>query len=133
DRAGLAREPAALDRGDDIVGAFAVGDEERLVNDQAQRRTREVNFLLAAVDGDLTAAWLEPYARNRVLAAASGVGATLRVDFLLAQHGSRAGANDGGFDRFAFGGALGSGRGGRSFAGEFLEVREIGHGVLFVS
>src|SRR5690606_13272908 len=108
DRAGLTRKPAALDGGDGVVLALAVGDLERLVDDQTQRRTGEVDFLLAAVDGDLAGAGLEPDAGDRILAAAGGIGAALRVDFLLAQHGGRAGADDGSLDGLALGGSLGS-------------------------
>src|SRR6185503_548744 len=77
DRAGLARQAATLDGGDHVVLAFALGDLERLVDHQPQRRPREVDFLLAAVDHDLAAAGLEPDAGDRVLAAAGGVGAAL--------------------------------------------------------
>src|SRR4051812_48335176 len=41
DRAGLAREAAADDRRDDVILALAAGDAKRLVDHQAQGRTRE--------------------------------------------------------------------------------------------
>jgi hypothetical protein len=82
DRAGLARKAAALDGGDDVVLAFATGNLERLVDDETQRRAREIDFLVAAIDGDLAAAGLDPDAGDRVLAATGGIGAALRVDFL---------------------------------------------------
>src|SRR5690606_17618741 len=84
--AGLARKPAALDGGDHVVLALAARHLERLVDHQAQRRTGEIDFLLAAVDHDLAAAGLEPDAGDRVLAAAGGVGTALRIDLLLAEH-----------------------------------------------
>src|SRR6478609_5431303 len=89
DRTGLAREAAAGDGAHDVVLAYAIGDPERLVDDQAQRRTREEHFLVAAVDGDLAGAGLEPDAGDRVLAAAGGVGAALRVELLLTQRSVR--------------------------------------------
>src|SRR5690606_38306925 len=85
--AGLAREPAAFDGGDHIVLTLAARYLERLVDHQTQRRTREIDFLLTAIDDDLAAARLEPDASHRVLAAAGGVSTALRIDFLLAQHG----------------------------------------------
>src|SRR6187551_804080 len=84
DRTGLAREPAAGDGADHVVLADPIGDGERLGDDQAQRRTGEEHFLVAAVDGDLAGAGLEPHAGDRVLAAAGGVSAALRVELLLA-------------------------------------------------
>src|SRR5690606_16601158 len=102
--AGLAREPAALDGGDHVVLALATRHLERLVDHQAQRRTREIDFLLTAVDHDLAAAGLEPDAGDRVLAAAGGVGTALRIDLLFAEHrrgrrrgdGALRGVRDGG-------------------------------------
>ena len=60
DRAGLAGKAAADDGGDDVILLAAVGDVERLVDDQAQRRAREIDFLLTAVDDDLARAGLQP-------------------------------------------------------------------------
>src|SRR5690606_29703720 len=65
-RAGLARKPAALDGGDHVVLAFAAGDLERLVDDEAQGRAREIGFLVAAVDRDRACARLEPDARDGI-------------------------------------------------------------------
>jgi hypothetical protein len=38
--------------------AGAIGNAERLVDDETQRRTREIDFLIAAVDRDLACAGL---------------------------------------------------------------------------
>jgi hypothetical protein len=96
DRAGLAGKAAALHGADDVILALAVGDRERLVDDEAQRGTREIGFLIAAVDRDLAGAGLHPHAGDGVLAAAGGVGAALLVQLLLAQRrglgGDRRGA-----------------------------------------
>src|SRR6478752_9587182 len=46
DRPGLARQSAAGDRADNVVLINAVGDLERLGDDQAQRRPREEHFLI---------------------------------------------------------------------------------------
>src|SRR6185369_13699093 len=86
DRTGLAREPAADDGGLDIILTRALGDAERLVDDEAERRTREVDLLLAAVDDDFPRARLQPDARDGVLAAAGRVSAAVLVELLLAKH-----------------------------------------------
>ncbi|MBS1240123.1 MAG: hypothetical protein H6R45_829 [Proteobacteria bacterium] len=125
DRTGLARKPAALDRGDDIVLAFTLRNRERLVDDEAQRRAREIGFLVAAIDDDLAGAGLEPDAGNGILAAAGRIGAAERVHLLLAQ---RHGAGAGDF-RHAFGGKR-SVRS-RGIARQGLEIGEIGNGVRF--
>src|SRR3569623_3251062 len=88
-RAGLARQPAALDGADDVVLALALGDAAHLADHAPQRRSREIHFLVAAIDRDLAAARLEPDARDRVLAATGRIGVALRVDFLLAQQSRR--------------------------------------------
>ncbi|EAQ28550.1 hypothetical protein NAP1_13163 [Erythrobacter sp. NAP1] len=75
--ASLARQTAALDGGDDVVLTGAFGDAERLVDDQTQGRTCEVNFLVLAIDGDLAGAGLEPYAGRGVLTTTGRVGAAL--------------------------------------------------------
>jgi hypothetical protein len=85
DRSGLAGKAAALDRGDDVILAAAIGDVERLVDHQSKRRPREIDFLLAPVDGDLARSGLQPDAGDRVLAAAGRVGAALLVELLLAE------------------------------------------------
>ena len=63
----------------------ALGDAERLVDDEAKRRTGEIGFLLAAVDDDLARAGLQPDARDGVLAAARRIGAAMLVELLLAK------------------------------------------------
>ena len=85
DRAGLAREAAAFDGRYDVILARAIGNAERLVDDKAQRRTSEIDFLLAAVDDDLARAWLQPDARDGVLAAAGRISAAMLVELLLTQ------------------------------------------------
>ena len=81
-RAGLTRETAAGDRDREVVLARALGDAERLLDDHAQHRTREIDRHVAAVDRDLARAGLDPDARDGVLALAGGVGATLLVELL---------------------------------------------------
>src|SRR4051794_14890542 len=85
DRAGLAGEAAADDGRDHVILVAALGDIERLVDHEAQRRTREIGFLLATVDDDLARARLQPDARNGVLAAAGRIGTAELVELLLAQ------------------------------------------------
>src|SRR5580704_4911732 len=82
-RAGLARQPAALDRGPDIELAHPVGDEKRLVDQHAQHRPSEIDRAVAAVDLDLAVARPDPYSGDRVLALAGGVGAALLIDLRL--------------------------------------------------
>src|SRR4051794_17644771 len=53
-RARLAREPAAGNRHDDVELAGPVCDVQRLLQDHAQHRTREVALHRALVDDDLT-------------------------------------------------------------------------------
>src|SRR5882724_11669609 len=79
ERAGLAREPAAVHRADDVVLADPVGHPERLVDHHAQHRPREIDGAVAVVDGDLAGAGLQPDAGHRVLALAGGIGAALGV------------------------------------------------------
>ncbi len=83
-RAGLARQAAARDGGDHVELVAALRDVERLLDDHLLGRAREVDLLVAAVDGDLAGAGLHPDAGDGVLAPARGIGAALRVDFLLA-------------------------------------------------
>src|SRR5262249_37865111 len=80
---GLARKPAAHHRADDVVLSVAAGCDQRLAQDHAQHRTREINLLVLAVDLDATRAGLQPHARDRVLALAGGIGAALFVELLL--------------------------------------------------
>src|SRR5690242_5629593 len=93
-RARLARQAAARDGGDHVELAVALADVERLLDDHLLGRAREVDLLVTAVDGDLAGAELHPDAGDGVLAAAGGVGAALRVDFLLARRGRRLDAGD---------------------------------------
>src|SRR3546814_9907857 len=85
----LAREAAALDGRDHVILASAFGQAEGLVDDEAQRRTREIDFLVAAVDRDLARAGLDPHAGDGVLAAAGRISAALLVDDLLAARRGR--------------------------------------------
>src|SRR5690606_19492219 len=128
--AGLARKPAAGDRGDHVVLALALGDRERLADDQAQRRPREIGFLVAAIDSDLARSGLDPHAGDRILAAAGGIGAALRVEFLFAQRRGGSGGDHGlsGLTRFG-----GRGVGGGRSARNILQIGEIGNSVLVVS
>ena len=72
-RAGLAGE-ARADHGDlDVELAEAAGHFERLGQHHAQHRPGEVDLLVAAVDGDLAFARLDPDAGDGVLALAGGV------------------------------------------------------------
>ena len=87
-RAGLARQAAARDGGRSTsYWPCAVGDDERLLDHQAQHRAGEIDFLIAAVDDDLAGAGLQPDAGDGVLALAGGIGAALLVELLLAQRG----------------------------------------------
>ena len=45
--------PPPVDRDDDVELAVAVGRDQRLAQDHAQHRTREIDLLVAAVDRDL--------------------------------------------------------------------------------
>src|SRR5271170_335494 len=73
ERAGLAREPAAVHRADDVVLADPVRHREGLVDYHAQHRPREIDRAVAVVDGDLAGARLQPHPGHRVLALASGI------------------------------------------------------------
>src|SRR5690242_7848828 len=102
--AGLAREPAADDRRNDVILTLALGNAERLVDDQAKRGPGKIDLLLAAVNDDLARPRLQPNARDGVLAAAGRVRAAELVELLLAQR-------RGFLDRRRSGGrSLGSGR-----------------------
>ena len=82
-RAGLAGEPAAGDRDDDVVLAVAVGDAAAAAAGSCAapggRNTRSSSRL---VDRDLAGAGLDPDAGDRVLALAGRVGAALGVELL---------------------------------------------------
>jgi hypothetical protein len=120
DRARLAREAAALDGRDNIVLFLAASDLERLVDDEAQCRAREIDFLIAAIDRDLAAARLDPDAGNRVLAATGGIGAALGVELLRAQRRGRSSGCGRRLGRFG---------GNRSCAGQVLEVGQAIDGI----
>ena len=63
--------------------ANAVAGDERLVDQHAQYRPREIGRALAPVDVDAAAARLEPYPRDGVLPFAGGVGAAQLIDLRL--------------------------------------------------
>src|SRR5579883_954968 len=91
-RTRLAGEAATGHSGDDVVLAEAIGGGERLVDQHAEDRPREIDLDLAPVDHDLAVAGLDPDARDGVLALARGIGALERIDarrrrdFLLLGH-----------------------------------------------
>src|SRR5437764_12061707 len=74
-RAGLARQAAADDRAPHVELAEPVGHDERLTDQHAQDRPREIYGAVAPIDLDLAVAGLDPDAGDRVLALAGGVGA----------------------------------------------------------
>src|SRR5262249_8612837 len=124
DRAGLARKPAADDGRDHVIGSAAIGNVERLGDDQAEGRTGGIGLLLAPVDLDPARAGLQPYARDGVLAAPGRISAAVLVELLLAQRSrfDRRGRRRSGrlFRRSLGGGGgldLGFGGRGRSFRG----------------
>src|SRR5690348_8772860 len=59
-RAGLAREAAADHGAVHIELAEAIDDDERLIDQHAQHRPREIDRAVATVDGDLARARLHP-------------------------------------------------------------------------
>src|SRR5690606_6048442 len=69
DCTGLAGKTAARHCADNVILADTIGDLERLGNDQAQRRAGEKHLLIAAIDGDLAGARLDPHACDGILAA----------------------------------------------------------------
>src|SRR5215216_5013022 len=81
-RASLTRQSAARYGANDVVLAVAVGSDQRLLDQHAQHRPREIDFNLARVDEDLTGAWLHPDAGDGIFALAGGVGAALRIELL---------------------------------------------------
>src|SRR5579864_818690 len=68
DGAGLAADPAAVDRGDDVVPVDGVGQPQRLRHDHLQRRPREVVLERATVQCEATRSRDDPHARNGFLA-----------------------------------------------------------------
>src|SRR5215472_209693 len=109
DGTGLAGEPAAGDGGDDVILAQAIGHAEGLCDHHAQHWTREIDRALAAVDGDLAAAGLQPDAGDGVFAPTRGVGAALGIDLRLAGLGGRLCRLGGGAQVFQVGQGLGLG------------------------
>ena len=105
DRTGLARQTAALDGADHVILTFALGDAEHLVDDETQRRTCEIDFLVTTVDRDLARTRLQPDASDGVLTTAGRIGAAELVQFLLTQRG-RADALGGSGRRFTGSGGL---------------------------
>src|SRR5688572_3828323 len=71
-RIGLAGDPAAVQRGGDVVAADAVHGLERLVDDHARRLAREVILERASVDAELSRADAQAHASHRGLALAGG-------------------------------------------------------------
>jgi hypothetical protein len=81
-RAGLPGEAAAGDRDQQVILGEPVGDDQRLVEDHAQNRAREIDVERAAIDGDHALAGLDPDAGDGVLALAGRIGAALLVELL---------------------------------------------------
>src|SRR6516162_5415579 len=77
--AGLAGEPASLDRAHDIELTEPVGRDKRLIDDHPQHRPREIDRAFAAVDIDFAVARFDPNTGDGVLALAGGIGSTERV------------------------------------------------------
>src|SRR5215467_776371 len=77
--AGLAGEPASLDRAYDIELAEPVGRDKRLIDDHPQHRPREINRAFAAVDIDFAVARFDPNTGDGVLALAGRVRSAERV------------------------------------------------------
>src|SRR5690606_21174080 len=82
DGAGLAGETTTDNRCADVVLVHALGGDERLLQDHLQDGAREVGRDVPVIDGDLAVSAAHPHARDRVLALAGGVRATLRVELL---------------------------------------------------
>src|SRR6266849_361044 len=89
DRAGLARQTAAGDGAGDVVLPAAVGRDQRLLDQHAQHRPREIDLDVPGIDDDLAGARPDPNSRHRVLALAGGIGAALLVDLLDVFRGLR--------------------------------------------
>src|SRR6185437_10694821 len=82
-RASLARQSTSRNRYDDIELSVPVGGNQGLAQNHSQHRAREVYLLIAAVDRDLTAARLDPHARDRILATPGGIGTSFLVPVRL--------------------------------------------------
>jgi hypothetical protein len=81
---GLARKTTALYGRDYIILAGTLGHAERLVDDETERRTCEIHFLVTAIHDNLAGARLQPNAGDGVFTTAGGIGAALCIDFLFA-------------------------------------------------
>src|SRR5579871_488219 len=75
----LPRKPAALYRHRDVELTIAIGCDQRLAQDHAEHRAREIDLFLFAVDNDATHPRLNPHAGNGVLAPAGGVRTPLGI------------------------------------------------------
>src|SRR3546814_2449798 len=85
DGARLTRKTAALHGADHVILASTISHVERLVDDETQRGTCEIDGLITAIDSDLAGAGLHPDAGDCVLPAASRIGAAELVEFLLTE------------------------------------------------
>jgi hypothetical protein len=81
-RACLAGKAAALDGGDHVILAVAVGGDDRLAQHHLEHGTREIRVELLVVDDDLAGAGLDPDACDGVLALAGGISAAALVELL---------------------------------------------------
>src|SRR3546814_16674297 len=68
-----------------VILASTISHVERLVDDETQRGTCEIDGLITAIDSDLAGAGLHPDAGDCVLPAASRIGAAELVEFLLTE------------------------------------------------
>src|SRR3546814_10013205 len=67
DGARLTRKTAALHGADHVILASTISHVERLVDDETQRGTCEIDGLITAIDSDLAGAGLHPDAGDCVL------------------------------------------------------------------
>src|SRR3546814_4027780 len=74
DGARLTRKTAALHGADHVILASTISHVERLVDDETQRGTCEIDGLITAIDSDLAGAGLHPDAGDCVLPATSRIG-----------------------------------------------------------
>src|SRR4029077_4408326 len=70
DRAGLAADPAAVERRLDVVDLFGLRQPQRLLGDDLMGEDREIGREGATVDRDLAGAVAHPNARDRFFATA---------------------------------------------------------------
>ena len=83
DRAGLTGKARALHGADHVEFVATIGFDQRLLDHHAQHGTGEIDFLVAAIDGDLAGAGLHPDAGGGFLAAAGAIGAAMGIDLRL--------------------------------------------------